>query len=81
MPTDIANKKNAKVRWISQREMESLFEKRARAVLNISSAEFVRDRESGKYAKLDSNDCPGIVELALLAPTSKVATARARKKR
>ncbi len=80
MPIE-TKKKIPKVRWLSRDEMDAIFEKRARAVLNISGATFIRNRKKGMYAKLDTNDCPGIVELALLAPPVEVAKPRARKKR
>jgi hypothetical protein len=59
----------AGVRWISRKEMDSIVAKRARAVLNVSTATFLRNRSEGKYKRLDADDCPGIVELALLAPS------------
>jgi hypothetical protein len=61
--------------------MVSIVNKRARAVLNISGREFVRRRDSGVYAKLDADQCPGIVELALLAPSKKATAPHARKNR
>jgi len=70
-----------KIRWITKDEMVSIVNKRARSVLNISGKEFIRNRNSGAYAKLDADQCPGIIELALLAPSSKVAKPRARKNR
>ena len=73
--------KHVRVRWISDRDMEEIVERRARTVLNVSKATFVRNRKSGKYAELDADDCPGIVELALLTPSAEVAQVRAGKKR
>lgn len=70
-----------KIRWITTSEMRSIVNKRARSVLNISGREFVRKRDSGVYAKLDSDRCPGIVELALLASSKKAAAPHARKNR
>ena len=70
-----------KIRWITKNEMVSIVNKRARSVLNISGREFIRKRKSGAYAKLDADQCPGIVELALLAPSNKAAKPRARKNR
>jgi len=68
-----------KIQWITQGEMESLVDKRARAVLKVSGKTFIRNRKRGDYVKLDADKCPGIVELALLSPGDKVATSRARK--
>jgi hypothetical protein len=70
-----------KIRWITKEEMVSIVNKRARTVLKISGKEFIRKRDNGAYAKLDTDQCPGIIELALLAPSKKVAKPRARKKR
>ena len=70
-----------KIRWVSKRDMDAIVDRRARAVLNVSGKAFIRNRKNGLYAKLDADQCPGIVELALLAPTSEVNGARARKNR
>ncbi|WP_263373167.1 hypothetical protein [Granulicella aggregans] len=70
-----------KIRWITDSEMSSIVNERARSVLNISGKTFIRNRNSGKYAKLDADQCPGIIELALLAPSSKIAKPSARKNR
>jgi len=69
------------VRWVSRTEMNSIVSKRARAVLNVSTATFLRNRSRGKYKTMDADDCPGIVELALLAPSVRDAKASARKNR
>lgn len=70
-----------KIRWITKDEMKSIVDKRARSVLKISGTSFIRNRKSGAYAKLDADMCPGIIELALLAPSSKIAKSSARKNR
>jgi hypothetical protein len=70
-----------KIRWITKGEMQAIVNKRARSVLNISGREFIRRRNTGAYAKLDADQCPGIIELALLAPSRKVAKPSARKNR
>ena len=59
------------IRWISSKEMAKIIDSRARAVLRVSGKTFVRRRMNGKYAKLDADACPGIVELALIAPAIK----------
>jgi hypothetical protein len=53
--------------------MESIVTKRAKAVLNVSTATYLRNRSKGKYKTMDADDCPGIVELAIIAPSSKAA--------
>ena len=70
-----------KIRWITKNEMESIVNKRARAVLSISGKTFISRRNRGVYAKLDADLCPGIIELALLVPSKKSAKPRARKNR
>lgn len=77
----VAKRKLDGVRWISHSEMDSVVAKRARAVLDVSTATFLRNRNAGKYKRLDADDCPGIVELALLAPSARGAKASARKNR
>jgi len=60
--------------------MAEILDSRSRAVLRISGKSFMRKRKKGEYAKLDADACPGIVELALLAPsTEKGARSIARK--
>ena len=68
------------IRWISDNAMAKIIDRRAKNVLNISGRTFVRNRERGEYASLDADECPGIVELALIAPRAKGKTTRARKK-
>ena len=68
-----------KIRWITKSEIASIVDKRARSVLNISGRQFILNRDSGIYAKLDADKCPGIVELALLTPGRKAAKSSARK--
>ena len=67
------------VRWITRDEANTIVDRKARRVLGISGDEFVAKWKSGEYRKLDSDECPGVIELALLAPLPKVAR-RGRKK-
>jgi hypothetical protein len=72
------------VKWVSDRQMATIVDQRSRDVLKISGKRFMRNRADGKYAALDADACPGIVELALIAPEprAKLKGARgARKKR
>jgi hypothetical protein len=73
-------RKSSCVQWISSAEMARIVDRRAQSVLKISGDKFISNRAKGKYASLDADDCPGIVELALLAPRVKGKTSRARKK-
>lgn len=73
-------KKLSGVRWISRMEMDSIVAKRARAVLGVTTATFLRNRNRGKYKKMDADECPGFVELAIIAPSEKAARTSGRKK-
>ena len=74
-----AQAKTKKVQWITDSEMTAIVDQRARAVLNISGKTFSSRRKRGVYAKLDADKCPGIIELAMLAPSVEVTKKRARK--
>jgi hypothetical protein len=73
--------KSGCVRWISDKTMASIVNKRAQAVLGVSGKKFIRKRKAGAYATLDADECPGIIELALLVPSVKAANSGARKRR
>ena len=60
--------KSKGVRWITRREAEAMVDSHAQRVLGISAKKFISNWKAGKYRKLDSDECPGVVELALLAP-------------
>jgi hypothetical protein len=57
--------------WITQEQANSLIEAHARQVVGVGRDEFKRNWKAGKYANLDSDDCPGIVELAIFAGVSR----------
>jgi hypothetical protein len=61
--------------------MTAIVDKRAKAVLGVSGSTFMRRRRRGEYVHLDADDCPGIVELALLAPSIEIVKTSVRKKR
>jgi hypothetical protein len=50
----------------------------SRRVLKISGKKFVAKWKGGRFRNLNSDECPGVIELALLAP--KVNGSRGRKK-
>jgi hypothetical protein len=56
------------VRWLSPSEYKAVVESKARKVLGISADEFVANWRDGKYHATDPEDCPGIVELSMIAP-------------
>lgn len=53
---------------VNRREMAMIIDKHAKRVLGVSGRVFISQWKAGKYRKLDSDACPGVIELALLAP-------------
>jgi hypothetical protein len=72
MPTTL--KQRPGVKWITRREAATMVDSHAKRVLGISAQKFISNWKAGKYRKLDSDDCPGVVELALLAPLPRRAS-------
>jgi len=68
--------KLVEVKWATKSEFNSMVESRARRVLNISATQFINRWKQGKYRELDSDTCPGVVELAILAPLPRKKSAR-----
>ena len=64
------------IKWATKKEFSEMVDARARNVLGISAASFISRWESGRYRKLDSDTCPGVIELALLAPLPRSKRAR-----
>jgi hypothetical protein len=56
------------VKWVSKAEFATMVDARARRLLGISANQFISRWKAGKYRTLDSDRCPGVVELAILAP-------------
>ena len=67
MPTR-KSRKPAGVKWVTRVEAAAHVDETARRVLNVSGKQFIAGWKIGKYRKLDSDACPGVIELALLAP-------------
>ena len=67
MPTALKKKKSAQVRWISKDEFSEIVDSRAKRVLGISAGQFINRWKNGQYRTLDTDTCPGVVELAILA--------------
>ena len=61
-------KKSVGVKWITRKEADAMVESQAQLVLGTSAQKFISNWKAGQYRKLDSDDCPGIIELALMAP-------------
>lgn len=76
------NKKSATsgVKWITRREVTTIVDTQAQRVLGISGKKFISNWKAGKYRKLDSDDCPGVIELALIAPLPRRASGRKSKR-
>lgn len=64
------------VKWITAAEAAVAVDRHARCVLNVSGKQFINEWKAGKYRKLDSDDCPGVIELALLAPLPRMYRGR-----
>jgi hypothetical protein len=73
--------KHVGVRWIARAEAKTIVDAKARSVLGISGDQFVAGWKSGKYRELDSDECPGVIELALLAPLPRHSSGRKKQKR
>jgi hypothetical protein len=79
MPQSRAKKSG--VVWITRREVDAIVDARARRVLGVSGKQFVTNWKAGKYRKLDSDDCPGVIELALMAPLPRQTSAGKKRNR
>ena len=69
------------IKWITRDKAMALLDARARRVLKISGAEFLEKWDAGKFKNMDSADCPGVIELALLAPAARSSRGRKKQKR
>lgn len=58
--------KHSRVEWSTPERAMELLDARARRVLNMSGKEFADKWRAGEFRHLDSGDCPGVIELALL---------------
>jgi hypothetical protein len=76
----IAAKKNG-VKWISRSEVNTIVDAHAQRVLGVSGEKFISNWKAGKYRKLDSDACPGVIELALIAPLPRRASGGKKSKR
>jgi hypothetical protein len=60
--------KIVEVKWVNKSEFATMVDSRAKRVLGVSANRFISSWSRGKYRTLDSDTCPGVVELAILAP-------------
>jgi len=73
--------KKSGIVWITRREVDALVDAKARRLLGVSGEKFVANWKAGKYRKLDSDDCPGVIELALIAPLPRQMSVGKKRKR
>jgi hypothetical protein len=66
--------KTVQVKWVTKNEFNSMVDSRARRVLGISANKFISKWKSGSFRQLDSDTCPGAIELAILAPLPRKKT-------
>jgi len=76
MPTSAKKVVTSGAKLINRREMATIVDSHARRVLGVSGQVFISQWKAGKYRKLDSDACPGVIELALLAPLPRRANGR-----
>ena len=57
-----------RVKWINREQAAAIVDAHAQRVLGVSGQRFISEWKAGKYRTLDSDACPGVIELALLAP-------------
>jgi hypothetical protein len=76
MPVSTKKAMTSGARIINHREMETIVDSHARRVLGVSGQVFISQWKAGRYRKLDSDACPGVIELALLAPLPRRANGR-----
>jgi len=63
-------------RWISREDAARMVDAHSRKVVGIGTEEFIENWKAGKYRDMDSDECPGIVELAMLAGVPKSSRGR-----
>ena len=76
MPVSTTKVVRSGAKWVKRREMASIVDAHARRVLGVSGEVFISQWKAGKYRNLDSDACPGVIELALLAPLPRRASGR-----
>jgi hypothetical protein len=81
MPALAKKRKTTEVKWVDKREFDAMVDSRAKRVLGISGKQFISRWKNGRYRKLDSDTCPGVVELAILAPLPRRKSGRKNSKR
>jgi hypothetical protein len=80
MPQSVKKRVVAGVKWVNRREAAAIVDAQAQRVLGVSGQVFISKWKAGRYRKLDSDACPGVIELALLAPLPMRASGRKNRK-
>lgn len=62
-------KKIKGVRWIDDEEMKEILDIHCQDLLGISGKQFIKNRNSGKYDRVNCAKQPEIVFLCMLAPS------------
>jgi hypothetical protein len=76
MPVSTRKRVTSGIKWVNRREAAAIVDAHARRVLGVSGKQFISQWKAGKYRTLDSDACPGVIELALLAPLPRRASGR-----
>jgi hypothetical protein len=76
MPVSKKKAMTSGAKIVTRREMATIVDSHARRVLGVSGQVFISQWKAGRYRKLDSDACPGVIELALLAPLPRRANGR-----
>jgi hypothetical protein len=77
----VKKNKTIEVRWISKNEFRKVLDTKAKRVLNVTADQFITRWKAGRYRKLDTDTCPGVIELAILAPLPRLKSGRKNSKR
>jgi hypothetical protein len=81
MPALAKKRKTTEVKWVDKHEFDAMVDVRAKRVPGISGKQFINRWKNGRYRKLDSDTCPGVVDLAILAPLPRRKSGRKNSKR
>lgn len=76
MPVSAKKLVTSGAKMVNRREMAAIVDAHAQRVLGVSGKRFISQWKAGKYRTLDSDACPGVIELALLAPLPRRASGR-----
>ena len=81
VPAIAKKQKTVGVRWVNKAQFSEMLDARAKRVLGITARQFIARWKNGSYRKLDADTCPGVVELAILAPLPRKKSGRKKSRR